>query len=185
LLEQVFRSRGTEDWLTNLKAAKVPGGKVRSVAEVFTAPDVLDRGMITEVPDAVHGTLRLVRSPLRFSDTPVRSPIAPPRLGEHTEEVIGWLDDQTNARKYKFTLVDGFYDNYLIPKLESFFSEHNIEIAAAEFVEDANGNRYVYDLNMNTNYNQQAEQEAGKKKRAMHHVATFLGDLLQNYNIPR
>jgi hypothetical protein len=95
------------------------------------------------------------------------------------------LDDQTNARKYKFTLVDGFYDNYLIPKLESFFSEHNIEIAAAEFVEDANGNRYVYDLNMNTNYNQQAEQEAGKKKRAMHHVATFLGDLLQNYNIPR
>ncbi|WP_417726425.1 CaiB/BaiF CoA transferase family protein [Roseovarius sp.] len=94
LLEAAFATRNTADWLTDLKSAKVPGGKVRTVSEVFTSPDVIERGMITEVPDALHGKLRLVQSPLRFSDTPVRAPSAPPRLGEHTKEVLRWLHDQ-------------------------------------------------------------------------------------------
>ncbi|KMK65062.1 CaiB/BaiF CoA-transferase family protein [Puniceibacterium sp. IMCC21224] len=94
LLEAAFKTRNTADWLTDLKAAKVPGGKVRTVSEVFTSPDVMERGMITAVPDTLHGQLRLVQSPLRFSDTPVRVPAAPPRLGEHTEEVLRWLGDQ-------------------------------------------------------------------------------------------
>ncbi len=91
LLQDTFRSRSTGDWLADLKAAKVPGGKVRSVSEVLSAPDVLARGIVTEVPDAVHGTLRLLSSPLRFSDTPVSTPTAPPRLGQHTEEVLNSL----------------------------------------------------------------------------------------------
>lgn len=97
ILEAAFQTRDTADWLTDLKAAKVPGGKVRTVSEVFTSPDVIERGMITEVPDAQHGTLRLVQSPLRFSDTPVRAPVAPPRLGEHTDEILRWLDEDRGA----------------------------------------------------------------------------------------
>ncbi|PVA09810.1 CoA transferase [Pelagivirga sediminicola] len=97
ILEAAFQTRDTADWLTDLKAAKVPGGKVRTVSEVFTSPDVIERGMIAEVPDAQHGTLRLVQSPLRFSDTPVRAPVAPPRLGEHTDEVLRWLDEDRGA----------------------------------------------------------------------------------------
>lgn len=87
ILKAIFSTRSTADWLGDLKAAKVPGGKVRSVGEVLTAPDVLARGIVTEIPDAVHGKLRLLSSPLRFSDTPVLAPIAPPRLGQHTDEV--------------------------------------------------------------------------------------------------
>ncbi len=66
----------------------MPGGKVRSVPEVFEAEDVLGRGLVVEVPDPRHGVVRLVRSPLRFSGTPVRDPEAPSRLGEHTGEVL-------------------------------------------------------------------------------------------------
>jgi crotonobetainyl-CoA:carnitine CoA-transferase CaiB-like acyl-CoA transferase len=43
---------------------------------------------VTTVPDAVHGQLSLVRSPLRFSETPLHTPVAPPRLGDNTEEVL-------------------------------------------------------------------------------------------------
>jgi crotonobetainyl-CoA:carnitine CoA-transferase CaiB-like acyl-CoA transferase len=96
-LQEAFQRRSTEDWLNDLKTAKVPGGKVRSVSEVLTAPDVLSRGIVTEVPDTVHGTLRLLSSPLRFSDTPVRAPTAPPRLGTHTHEVLSWLERQGPA----------------------------------------------------------------------------------------
>ena len=35
--------------------------------------------------------LRLVGSPLKFSDTPVDYKLPPPRLGEHTEEVLNAL----------------------------------------------------------------------------------------------
>jgi len=91
VLQDTFRNRSTADWLRDLKAAKVPGGKVRSVSEVLTAPDVLARGIVTEVPDPVHGILRLLSSPLRFSHTPVITPTAPPRLGQHTEEVLNSL----------------------------------------------------------------------------------------------
>ncbi len=90
-LETEFAAEETRFWLDRLKAAGVPGGQVRSVPEVFAAEDVLGRGLVVEVPDPRHGVLRLVRSPLRFSETPVRDPEAPPRLGEHTEEVLSRL----------------------------------------------------------------------------------------------
>ncbi|MCO5731661.1 CaiB/BaiF CoA-transferase family protein [Rhizobium sp. SSA_523] len=94
LLQSLFAARGTEDWLKALRDAKVPAGKVRSVSDVFASEDVTARGLVEEVEDAVHGSLRLVRSPLRFSDTPLRPASAPPRLGQNTEEVLAWLAQQ-------------------------------------------------------------------------------------------
>jgi hypothetical protein len=66
----------------------VPAGQVRTVPEVFESSDTLARGLVQDVPDPVHGTLKMVASPLRFSDTPVRFPVAPPRLGEHSHQVL-------------------------------------------------------------------------------------------------
>ncbi|MEQ9244256.1 CaiB/BaiF CoA transferase family protein [Roseovarius indicus] len=87
-LQAAFLTRGTDEWISLLRKAKVPVGSVRSVSEVFSAADVLERGLVTTVPDAVHGQLSLVRSPLRFSETPLHTPVAPPRLGDNTEEVL-------------------------------------------------------------------------------------------------
>lgn len=87
-LAALFRGKSTGEWIETLRAAGVPAGQVRSVPEVFAAPDVLGRGLVHEVPDRVHGTLRMVASPLRLSETAVRLPVAPPRLGEHTAEVL-------------------------------------------------------------------------------------------------
>jgi len=97
LLEHAFKQRTTEDWLLALKAAKVPAGRVRSVAEVLTSPEVLARGIVVEVPDPLHGTIRVVHSPLRFSDTPARPPAAPPRLAQDTEEILTWINARGNS----------------------------------------------------------------------------------------
>jgi len=79
------------------------------------------------------------------------------------------------AEKKKFRIAKDFVDRGLAGKLERFFKANDIEVAAAEFVEDEVGNRFVYDLNMNTNYNLQAERDAGNGKRAMSRLAEFLG----------
>jgi hypothetical protein len=88
-------------------------------------------------------------------------------------------DTVTAAAKPKFRIVPDFRDDGLIACLEAFFQENRIEVAAAEFAQDAAGNRFVYDLNMNTNYNRQAERDAGNGKRAMYRVAEFLGLLIE------
>lgn len=78
----------------------------------------------------------------------------------------------------KFRLATRPPDAELVARLERFLRDNDAEIAAAEYVEDARGERYVYDINMNTNYNQQAERDTGNSRRAMHRVAEFLGEEL-------
>lgn len=84
------------------------------------------------------------------------------------------------AEKKKFRIVQNFADGGLAAKLERFFRANGIEVAAAEFVEDKQGNRFVYDLNMNTNYNLQAEHDADNGLSAMSQLAKFLGTELNN-----
>lgn len=90
-----------------------------------------------------------------------------------------------DAPKHKFTLLDGFEDFGLISHLERFFAANGIEVGAAEFVENENGERFVYDININTNYNRQAEINAGDSKRAMLQLARFLGTQLDKIKADR
>jgi crotonobetainyl-CoA:carnitine CoA-transferase CaiB-like acyl-CoA transferase len=71
---------------------------VRTLPEALAAPEVVAREMVVTVPDSVHGTLRLLGSPLKLSDTPVRAPVAPPRLGEHTEGLRRFLEQDEDRR---------------------------------------------------------------------------------------
>ncbi len=80
--------RSTSDWIGIFEAAGVPCGPINDIAHVFEDPQIVARGMkITmEHPDA--GQIPLVASPLRLSETPVAYTRPPPRLGEHTREVL-------------------------------------------------------------------------------------------------
>jgi crotonobetainyl-CoA:carnitine CoA-transferase CaiB-like acyl-CoA transferase len=44
--------------------------------------------MLIDMKPAEIGSLRLLGSPLKFSDTPVEYKLPPPTLGEHTEEIL-------------------------------------------------------------------------------------------------
>jgi crotonobetainyl-CoA:carnitine CoA-transferase CaiB-like acyl-CoA transferase len=92
-LVEVFRKRPTAEWIAALQREKVPCGQVRNLKQVFASPEVAARGLVAQVPDARHGTVRLMRSPLALRGTPPREPSAPPRLAEHTDvllrEVLG------------------------------------------------------------------------------------------------
>jgi crotonobetainyl-CoA:carnitine CoA-transferase CaiB-like acyl-CoA transferase len=87
-LVAAFRARSTAEWIATLQREKVPCGQVRTLREVFASPEVAARGLVAQVPDARHGTLKLMRSPLALRGTPPREPSAPPRLAEHTDALL-------------------------------------------------------------------------------------------------
>jgi len=91
LLQAVFARRSTREWVEILEAAGVPNGPINDVAQVFEEPQVKARGIKVELDHPVAGRLPTVASPMRFSATPVEYQLAPPVLGQHTEEILRGL----------------------------------------------------------------------------------------------
>ena len=88
LLQAIFSKRSTRDWVDALKAAGVPNGPINDLAQVFEEPQVKARNIKIELDHPVTGKMPLVASPMRFSGTPIEHKLAPPTLGQHTEEVL-------------------------------------------------------------------------------------------------
>jgi crotonobetainyl-CoA:carnitine CoA-transferase CaiB-like acyl-CoA transferase len=88
LLQAIFAERPTREWLALLEAAGVPNGPINDVAQVFEEPQVKARGVRVELDHPAAGKLPTVASPMRFSGTPLEHRLAPPLLGQHTEEIL-------------------------------------------------------------------------------------------------
>lgn len=88
ILKPVFLTKTSSEWLSKLENAGIPCGPINSLDEVFSMPQVEARQMLIHMEHPEIEDLRLVGSPLKFSDTPVDFRLPPPRLGEHTEEVL-------------------------------------------------------------------------------------------------
>lgn len=82
------------------------------------------------------------------------------------------------ASASKFIILDR-YKNHELNKYAAFLKNNNIGVGALEYVEDANGQRYVYDVNTNTNYNSQAEIDFGGHRKGMFEIAKYLGEELK------
>lgn len=90
MIENITRTKPTQHWVDGLSALGVPSGPVNDIKQVFEDPQVLHRGMKIAVPDshAQGGAVPLVGNPIKMSATPVGYRRPPPRLGEHTDEVL-------------------------------------------------------------------------------------------------
>jgi len=91
LLQEVFAKRKTSEWVELLEGAGVPNGPINNIAQVYAEPQVKARGVRVELTNASGVKVPLVASPMRFSETPVEYRLAPPALGQHTEEVLRGL----------------------------------------------------------------------------------------------
>ncbi len=87
-LAGAFAEGCRDDWLARLESAGVPCGPVNHIDEVFADPQVRHRGMRTEAEHPLAGRVPLVGSPLKLSATPPIHAVAPPTLGQHTDEVL-------------------------------------------------------------------------------------------------
>ena len=91
VLTRRLMSRSATQWFDILNPLSVPCGPVNDIAGAFELAENLGLEPLIgagDGPDAV----RLVANPIGLSLTPAQYPGRPPRLGEHTAELAGWLD---------------------------------------------------------------------------------------------
>ena len=88
LLVPMFLSGSTQHWLDLLEPAEIPVGRVRSVPEALSNPQAVDRQMLIEVEHPTVGRMRMTGNPIKMSSLPDVPALPPPRLGQHTEEVL-------------------------------------------------------------------------------------------------
>jgi crotonobetainyl-CoA:carnitine CoA-transferase CaiB-like acyl-CoA transferase len=76
--------------LEKLEAVGVPAGPINDLAQVFSDPQVVDRGMKIERPSAAaaDGKIPGVRTPITLDGAPMAAEQPSPRLGEHTDEIL-------------------------------------------------------------------------------------------------
>ena len=86
ILAARLRERPAEEWLSELDAAGVPVGKVRTVPEALAAAAAAGRPATLTVEHPSAGPLDLVGSPIWGVTT--NAPVPPPLLGQHTREVL-------------------------------------------------------------------------------------------------
>lgn len=87
VLENLFAQRSTGAWLDILRANVVPTGPVLRISDIARDPHVLARGNVLTLQHPTAGAIRQFGPPIRPREA--RGPhTPPPRLGEHTDEVL-------------------------------------------------------------------------------------------------
>jgi crotonobetainyl-CoA:carnitine CoA-transferase CaiB-like acyl-CoA transferase len=88
LLTARLVARSRKEWVGDLKAAGVPCGSVRDVAEALEDPQLSARNMVETIDHISAGAIRLLGVPIKLSETPGAVRTAPPALGQHTERIL-------------------------------------------------------------------------------------------------
>jgi crotonobetainyl-CoA:carnitine CoA-transferase CaiB-like acyl-CoA transferase len=91
-LTPVLRAHTTSWWVEHLESAKIGCGPINTLEQVFADPQVAARENLIEMRHASGVDMKLIANPVRLSETPADYRLAPPVLGQHTDEVLAdWL----------------------------------------------------------------------------------------------
>jgi hypothetical protein len=93
-------------------------------------------------------------------------------MSAHQMTAFGQGSPGFGQPRAKFTIIDDI-DVALKHRYEAFLVANYIGVAGIEFIRDADGTVYTYDINTNTNYNPDAEARAGRS--GMETLACYLG----------
>ncbi len=88
LIEERLAAEPLAVWLERLAAAGVPAAPVHDVAQVAGLEQTRELGLLQAVPHPQVENLQLVAPAVSFDGERPRYASAPPRLGEHTREVL-------------------------------------------------------------------------------------------------
>ena len=94
ILQEVFLTKDTSEWLELLTEADVPCGPVNTLDKALSDPQVLARDMVVSIDHTLGGQIKQTGNPIKMSATPPEVKhkfLSPPTLGEHTDEVLSQL----------------------------------------------------------------------------------------------
>ncbi|MGA9048618.1 MAG: CaiB/BaiF CoA-transferase family protein [Dehalococcoidia bacterium] len=104
-LEKIFLTKTRDEWFDLLIKSDVPVGKVYSIEEIFSDPQLLHRRMLLEFDHPRLGKVKQPGIAIKLSGTPGEVRSLAPYAGEHTDEVLkscGYSEaDLASLRKSK------------------------------------------------------------------------------------
>ena len=87
-LAAIFKTRTTRDWLDLLEANDIPCVRLNQLDDLIDDPHLRAVGFFQEIDHPTEGRLRLTGIPSRWSESRPSVDRPPPRLGEHSVEVL-------------------------------------------------------------------------------------------------
>ncbi|MGQ0631867.1 MAG: CaiB/BaiF CoA transferase family protein [Sporichthyaceae bacterium] len=89
---EIVATRTTAQWTALLEPEDIPYAAVNSLEDLLTDPHLSEVGFWATMLDQDGEQLLMPASPLLMSASPASLRLPPPRLGEHTAEVLAGLD---------------------------------------------------------------------------------------------
>ncbi|RQM07427.1 hypothetical protein DH86_00002865, partial [Scytalidium sp. 3C] len=90
ILDDHFASKTTDEWMVVFEGSGMPYGPINNLEKAFNHPQAQARQMINtvELDAAKAGQIQLISPSVKFSNTPPSVRLAPPLLGEHTDQIL-------------------------------------------------------------------------------------------------
>jgi crotonobetainyl-CoA:carnitine CoA-transferase CaiB-like acyl-CoA transferase len=90
-IEALLSQEPQSEWVARFNKAGVPAGIINRIDQVFADPQVRHLEMAAPVHSPALGDIELVAQPITMSEMTSRIVLAPPEIGEHTDEILGEL----------------------------------------------------------------------------------------------
>jgi len=91
-LAVTMQAQTTAWWIERLETLQIGCGPINTLEQVFADPQVVARKNLVEMDHASGAKMTVIANPVRLSETPADYRLAPPVLGQHTEDVLAaWL----------------------------------------------------------------------------------------------
>ena len=88
LIEAITQMKTTQEWLEVFEGSGLPYSAVNDVQGTLNHKHVLARGMVKEMNHEWLGPIKMVNTPVKYSESKPSIRSVPPVLGQHTEEIL-------------------------------------------------------------------------------------------------
>ncbi|SPN96869.1 related to alpha-methylacyl-coa racemase [Cephalotrichum gorgonifer] len=87
-IEKITRQKTTDEWLAVFAGKGMPYAPINDVQTALNLPHTLARNMVIEMEHPACGTIKMVNTPMKFTNSKADARTPPPLLGQHTDEVL-------------------------------------------------------------------------------------------------
>ena len=92
ILDDIFNTKNIEEWEKCLRENDCIYARVQTQLEVTTDPQAVANNFFADIVHPIGGEMKLVTTPINFSQNPASIRTHAPEIGQHTEEILLGLE---------------------------------------------------------------------------------------------